>query len=343
MIKQFGFLWYNGCKSFNWGGLYVVKPLVYITRTIPKDLVQLYESSFRVKMWESEDTPVPRDVLLKEVEDADGLFCMLSDQIDAEVIEQGKQLKVIANLAVGYNNIDVDMATKHDIIVTNTPDVLTETTADLTFALLMATARRIVEASDYIREDKWQDWSPFLLAGADIHHQTIGIVGMGRIGEAVARRARGFGMEVLYHNRSRKEETEKELQAAYVSFDELLERSDFIVPLAPLTDETNLMFDEAAFEKMKSSAIFINASRGQTVVEDALYNALTTGKIAAAGLDVFTVEPIRADHRFVQLDNVVCLPHIGSSSVQTRTDMIHLCFGNIAAQFAGKRPKTPVN
>lgn len=343
MVKQFGFLWYNGCNSYKRGGLFMEKPLVYITRTIPEDLVKQYETSFRVKMWESEDTPVPRDVLLKEVEEAEGLFCMLSDQVDAEVIEHGKKLKVIANLAVGYNNIDVEAATKNDIIVTNTPDVLTETTADLTFALLMATARRIVEASDYIREDKWQDWSPFLLAGADIHHQTIGIVGMGRIGEAVARRARGFGMNVLYHNRSRKEQAEKELQAQYVSFDELLERSDFIVPLAPLTDETNLMFNEEAFEKMKPSAIFINASRGQTVVEDALYDAVTTGKIAAAGLDVFTVEPIRADNRFARLDNVVCLPHIGSSSVQTRTDMVHLCFDNLAARFAGERPKTPVN
>lgn len=321
----------------------MTKPLVYITRTISEQLLSTYEETFRVKMWESEDTPVPRDVLLKEVAEADGLFCVLSDTIDAEVIEQGKQLKVISNLAVGYNNIDVETATNNGIVVTNTPDVLTETTADLTFGLLMATARRIVEASDYVREDKWEDWSPFLLAGADIHHQTIGIVGMGRIGEAVARRARGFGMEVLYHNRSRKESTEQELQAQYVSFDELLERSDFIVPLAPLTDETNLLFNEEAFDKMKDSSMFINTSRGQVVDEDALYNALTTGKIAAAGLDVFTVEPIRSDNRFVALDNTVCLPHIGSSSVKTRTEMVHLCCENISAVFAGQTPKTPVN
>lgn len=321
----------------------MTKPLVYITRTISEQLLSTYEETFRVKMWKSEDTPVPRDVLLKEVAEADGLFCVLSDTIDAEVIEQGKQLKVISNLAVGYNNIDVETATNNGIVVTNTPDVLTETTADLTFGLLMATARRIVEASDYVREDKWEDWSPFLLAGADIHHQTIGIVGMGRIGEAVARRARGFGMEVLYHNRSRKESTEQELQAQYVSFDELLERSDFIVPLAPLTDETNLLFNEEAFDKMKDSSMFINTSRGQVVDEDALYNALTTGKIAAAGLDVFTVEPIRSDNRFVALDNTVCLPHIGSSSVKTRTEMVHLCCENISAVFAGQTPKTPVN
>lgn len=325
------------------GGKIVTKPIVYITRTISEELLKHYETAFHVKMWESEDTPVPRDVLLKEVAEADGLLCVLSDTIDAELIEQGKNLKVIANLAVGYNNIDVEAATKNNIVVTNTPDVLTETTADLTFALLMATARRIVEASDYVREDQWQDWAPFLLAGADIHHQTIGIVGMGRIGEAVARRARGFGMEVLYHNRSRKEHVEAELPAEYVSFDALLKRSDYVVPLAPLTDETNLMFDEEAFDKMKEEAIFVNASRGQTVDEDALYDALKTKKIAAAGLDVFTVEPIRADDRFVALDNTVCLPHIGSSSVQTRTTMVHLCCENIAAQLAGNRPKTPVN
>ncbi|HLR14921.1 MAG TPA: D-glycerate dehydrogenase [Bacillota bacterium] len=321
----------------------MTKPLVYITRKIPEHLLTKYEEHFHVKMWESEDTPVPRDIFLQEVAEADGLLCMLSDSIDEELMEQGKHVKVISNLAVGYNNIDVESASKKSIVVTNTPDVLTETTADLTFALLMATARRIVEASDYVKEDEWQDWSPFLLAGADIHHQTIGIVGMGRIGEAVARRARGFGMEVLYHNRSRKESAEKELQAQYVSFDELLERSDFIVPLAPLTEETNEMFDHEAFDKMKETAMFINASRGQVVNEDALYEALTTGKIAAAGLDVFTVEPIRSDNRFVQLNNTVCLPHIGSSSVKTRTAMVHLCCENIAKVLNGKQAKTPVN
>lgn len=320
----------------------MTKPLVYITRTISNELLKQYEENFRVKMWESEDTPVPRDVLLKEIAEADGLLCMLSDTIDAEVMEHGKHLKVIANLAVGYNNIDLQTAQAHSIVVTNTPDVLTETTADLTFALLMATARRIVEASDYVREDQWEDWSPFLLAGADIHHQTIGIVGMGRIGEAVARRARGFGMNVLYHNRSRKEVAENELQAEYVSFDDLLHRSDFIVPLAPLTDETEEMFDADAFEKMKESAIFINASRGQVVNEDALYEALSMKKITAAGLDVFTVEPIRSNNRFVALDNTVCLPHIGSSSVKTRTEMVHLCCENIVAVFQGEAPKTPI-
>lgn len=321
----------------------MTKPLVYITRNIPEHLLTQYEEHFQVKMWESEDTPVPRDVLLQEVEEADGLFCMLSDSIDAELLEHGKKLKVISNLAVGFNNIDVEAASKKSIVVTNTPEVLTETTADLTFALLMATARRIVESSDYIRGDQWQDWSPFLLAGVDIHDQTIGIVGMGRIGEAVARRARGFGMEVLYHNRSRKESAEEELQAQYVSFEELLERSDFIVPLAPLTEETNEMFDQHAFDKMKETAMFINASRGQVVNEDALYEALTTGKIAAAGLDVFTVEPIRSDNRFVQLDNTICLPHIGSSTVKTRTNMVHLCCENIANVLNGKQAKTPVN
>src|SRR5690625_917520 len=241
-----------------------------------------------------------------------------------------------------YGNINIAEATQKRIIVTHTHEVLTETTADLTFALLMATARRLIEESDYIREDKWGPWSPFQLAGADVHHKTIGIVGMGRIGEAVAKRAKGFGMSILYYNRSRKYEAENTLGAVYTEFDTLLEKADFVVSLAPLTAETKHVFNEQAFQKMKKSAIFINASRGGTMDERALYKALQEKEITAAGLDVFEKEPIHSDHPLVNLDNVVCLPHIGSASMETRVGMFNLCLDNIALFFDGDKPKTPV-
>lgn len=318
------------------------RPRIYITRKIPKETIKAFEDSFEIKMWEKEDEPVPRDILLAEIRQTDGLLCVLSDNINQELLNEGSHLKVVANLAVGYDNIDLDAAKQYGIAVTNTPDVLTETTADLAFALLMATARRIVEANHYIEEDQWNNWSPYLMAGSDIHHQTIGIVGMGRIGEAIARRAKGFGMSVLYHNRSRKYEAEKKLQATYVPFDRLLSEADFVVSVVPLTKETAGIFNERAFSKMKSSAIFINVSRGATVDEEALVKALKTKQIKAAGLDVFNEEPIRANHPLMGLENVICLPHIGSASINTRTEMIDLCMGNITAVLQGKAPKTPV-
>lgn len=322
---------------------YLQKPIIYITRQIPTNILEPYTSQFQFRMWDKENIPVTRDVLRKEIRDADGLLCLLTERIDETLLIEAKRLKIIANMAVGYDNIDVDAARRRNIIVTNTPDVLTETTADLTFALLMATARRIIEANNYIKEDKWGDWSPFLLAGTDIHHKTIGIVGMGRIGEAVARRAKGFGMNILYHNRSRKLEVEQELDATFVSLDELLGKSDFVVSLVPLTDKTRHLFNKQTFQKMKRTAIFINVSRGQTVDEEALVEALQTKEISAAGLDVFSHEPIKSDHPLVQLDNAVCLPHIGSASHETRVNMLKLCIENIASYFDGTGVKTPVN
>lgn len=318
------------------------KPLIYITRKMPLELLKPYDGDFTFQMWEKEDTPVPREILLEKAEQADGLLCMISERIDRELLERGKRLKIVANMAVGYDNVDIEAAKEHNIMVTNTPDVLTETTADLTFGLLMATARRMMEASDYIRDDKWGQWSPFLLAGSDIHHKIIGIVGMGRIGEAVARRAKGFNMSVLYHNRSRKQKTEKEIGAVYTSFNELMEKADFIVSLVPLTNETAEIFNEQAFQMMKKTAIFINASRGGTMDEEALYNALQTKEIAAAGLDVFAEEPIRSNHPLVRLDNIVCLPHIGSATMETRAEMFDLCLKNIQSFLHHNEPKTPV-
>lgn len=318
------------------------KPLIYITRKLPTYLIEPYTSIFRFKMWEKEETPVPRDVLLQEVSEADGLICMLSEKIDTELFNASAHLKIVANMAVGYDNIDEGEARKRGVVVTNTPDVLTNTTADLGFGLLMATARRMMEASDYLRADEWENWAPFMLAGTDIHRKKIGIVGLGRIGQAIAKRAKGFDMEVLYHNRSRNKEAEESVGAEYCSFEELIQHADFIVSVVPLSEETHHLFDTAAFRQMKKTAIFINISRGQTVDEEALYKALTTGEIASAGLDVFEEEPIRSNHPLVGLSNTVCLPHIGSASTETREKMIELCFDNIKAYFDEGVALTPI-
>jgi len=320
-----------------------VKPYVYITRKLPEETISEITRDYDVKMWEHEDVPVPRDILLKEAKTASALITMLSDQINEEVLAAGDNLKIVANLAVGFDNIELETATKRGIIVSNTPDVLTETTADLTFALLMASARRVVEAAEYVKAGKWEGWSPYLLAGHDIHSKTIGIVGMGNIGEAVARRAKGFGMEILYHNRSRKMNAEMEIGAQYCSFEELVSEADYVVTLAPLTAETRNLFTADVFSKMKNSAIFINVGRGPVVDEQALYEALVNGEIAAAGLDVFVKEPISADHQLLKLPNVIALPHIGSASIETRTRMIELCCSNVNAVLSGDRPRTIVN
>ncbi|MEO2073880.1 MAG: D-glycerate dehydrogenase [Bacillus sp. (in: firmicutes)] len=320
-----------------------MKPYVFITRKLPDEVVNPLLQNYEVNMWEHEDIPVPKELLLTEAKKADALLTMLSDSIDESILTAGKQLKVVANLAVGFDNIDLKVASREGIAVCNTPDVLTDTTADLTFGLLMATARRLMEASELVKEGKWKSWSPLLLAGHDIHHKTIGIVGMGKIGETVAKRATGFEMKILYYNRSRKQEVEQQLGAVYVGFDELVEKSDFIVCLTPLTNETKNLFTRDVFRKMKQSAIFINAGRGPVVDEQALYEAVIAGDIAGAGLDVFEKEPIGADHPLLQLPNVVALPHIGSSSVETRMEMMRLCLKNIQAVIEGKEPKTLVN
>jgi glyoxylate reductase len=320
-----------------------MKPSIYITRKLPDVCIADLQEKFDVKMWESEEIAVPQDVLFSEVETADALLTVVSDPVTEELLSVAKNLKVVANMAVGYDNIDVEAATRRGVYVCNTPDVLTETTADLTFALLLATARRVVEAAEFTKEGKWQSWSPFLLAGHDVHHKTIGICGMGKIGEAVARRAKGFGMEILYHNRTRKQEAENEIGAKYCSFDSLIAQSDYVVAMAPLTNETRHMFNAEVFKKMKSSAIFINTSRGAVADETALYEALEQKEIAGAGLDVFEAEPIAADHPLLKLSNVTALPHIGSASIDTRMEMIHICVENIQRILTGERPKTLVN
>ncbi|WP_342498342.1 D-glycerate dehydrogenase [Bacillus sp. FSL M8-0350] len=320
----------------------MTKPYVYITRKLDEASLTPLKEVAHVEMWPSEDEPCPREELETQAAKAEALLTMLSDQIDETLLSKAPNIKVVANLAVGYDNIDLEAAKKHGITVCHTPDVLTESTADLAFALLMASARRIVEASDWIKDGNWTGWGPLLLAGADVHHKTLGIVGMGSIGTALAKRAKGFNMNVLYHNRSRKPEAEAQLGVTYAAFEELLKQSDFIVCLTPLTPETKDMFNEKAFDLMKNSAYFINVSRGQTVDEDALYEAVTTGKIAGAGLDVFRQEPVSPSHPLTTLRNVTVLPHIGSASVETRKTMMRLCAENIALVLQDEPAKTPV-
>ncbi|WP_181349528.1 D-glycerate dehydrogenase [Thalassobacillus sp. CUG 92003] len=318
------------------------KPYIYITRKLPESVVQPFKSEYDIHMWPYSDQPVDRETLLHEAAKADALLTMLTDRVDEALLNAASELTIVANLAVGYDNVDVASAKARGIHITNTPDVLTDTTADLTFALLMATARKLTQAEQFIKDGEWDNWSPLLMAGTDVHHKTLGIVGMGRIGEAVAQRAQGFDMEVIYHNRSRKSETEEKLGVTYSSFESLLQQSDFVVCLAPLTSETTHLFNEAAFQQMKQEAIFINTSRGKIVDGEALYQALVSGEIKAAGLDVFEEEPINSDHPLLNLDQTVCLPHIGSASTETRIAMMELCLDNITRVLQGEDPITPV-
>ena len=320
------------------------KPFVYITRKLPEEAIQLLKEKYVIDMWEKEDIPVPRDVLIQKAKQADALLTVLTERVDEEVFSVAKRLKVVANMAVGFDNIDVEAANRYGVAVCNTPDVLTASTADLAFALLLAVSRRIVEADHFVKSGGWKGWAPFLLAGADVHHKTIGIVGMGKIGEEVAKRALGFEMTVLYHNRSRKPEAEKQLGAIYCkTLHELLERSDFVVCLTPLTPETKGMFSREEFRKMKKHAIFVNIGRGPVVDEKALYEALKEGEIKGAGLDVFEKEPIDADHPLLSLDQFVGLPHIGSATKETRCGMIRLCCKNIHAVLQNEDPPYLVN
>ncbi|MFC7062383.1 2-hydroxyacid dehydrogenase [Halobacillus seohaensis] len=316
-----------------------MKPKVYITRKIPNSIVEKIEYTCDVEMWEEENTPVPREVLENKIQEIDGLFCLLTETIDEELLEKASNLKVISNMAVGYNNIDIEAAKRKGITVTNTPGILTDTTADLTFALLMATARRLVESSDYLQKEEWETWSPMQLTGQDIHGATLGIIGMGRIGEAVAKRALGFDMKVIYHNRSRKPDIEEKLHITFVEMEELLQSSDFLCVLTPYTKETHHLISKEELSIMKNTAILINTARGGIVDEQALYQALVNKDIWAAGLDVFEEEPIPVTHPLLSLQNVVSLPHIGSASVKTRLKMCEVAAENLTKGLNNEKPK----
>lgn len=315
---------------------------ILITRKIPQKFIEQLEQIGDVVMWDKELTPMPRETFLSEVKDATACFITLSESVDEEVLTEASDLKIIANMAVGYDNIDVVRANDHDITVTNTPDVLTETTAELGFTLMLTVARRIVEAERYVQEGQWQSWGPYLLSGKDVHGSTVGIYGMGGIGRAFARRLKGFNTRILYHNRTQNPEAEKELDATYVSFETLLKESDFVICTAPLTPQTENQFDSKAFNLMKNDAIFINIGRGAIVDETALVEALRNHTILGCGLDVLRQEPIDVNHPLLKLDNAVIVPHIGSASRLTRDRMVQLCVNNILAVLNHQLPITPV-
>ncbi|MCM3636328.1 D-glycerate dehydrogenase [Sporosarcina luteola] len=319
-----------------------MKPSVFITRKLPEEIVAPLKEKFTVRMWDSEEVAVTKAVLREEIAQVDALWTMLSDTIDRELLESATNLKVISNMAVGYNNIDTEAAKEKGIVVTNTPDVLTETTADLAFGLLLATARRFNTAEKELRQGGWLSWTPMGFTGMDAHGTTIGIIGMGRIGEAVARRAKGFNMDVLYHNRSRKPEAEKEYQAEFAELDDLLQRADHVVILAPFTEETKGMIGERELALMKKTATLISVSRGGIVDEVALYDALKNETIFGAGLDVFETEPVPIRHPLLTLPNVTAVPHIGSASVKTRLTMMKLNVNAITDVLEGREPTNRV-
>ncbi len=316
---------------------------VYVTRTIPEEGMKIVEATgATVEVW-PEDAPPPRDVLMQKVRGIDGLLCLLTDRIDGELLDQAPGINVVSNLAVGYDNIDVAACTARGVKVGNTPGVLTETTADLAFSLLMATARRIVESDRFLREGKWKTWSPMLLTGRDIHHATLGIVGMGRIGYEMAKRARGFDMTVLYSDVRPHEAAERDFGAKRLPMEEVLKQADFVTVHTPLLPETRGLIGAAQFAMMKPSAILVNSSRGPVVDQAALYEALKSRTIAGAGIDVFEVEPLPMDSPLLELDNAVLVPHIGSASIATRTKMAVLAAENLAAGLRGEALPNPVN
>jgi glyoxylate reductase len=316
---------------------------VFVTRKILEEGLNMLRERYDVEVSDY-DGVIPREMLLKKVKGADALVSLLTDNIDAEVMDAaGPNLKIIANYAVGYNNIDVEEATKRGIMVTNTPGVLTETTADFAWTLLMAIARRIVEADKFVREGKFRGWEPMLLLGTDVFGATLGIVGFGRIGQAMARRALGFNMRVLYYDNSRvDEQIEKELKAAFVDLPTLLKESDFVTLHVPLTKQTHHLIGEKELKMMKKDAYLINTARGPVVDEKALVKALKEGWIKGAALDVFENEP-EIEPELLKLDNVVLAPHIASASYATRSKMSVMVAENIIKALNGEVPPNLVN
>ena len=317
---------------------------VFVARIIPDDGLRSVVEACDADVWQDE-LPPPRADLLRKVGGCDGVITLVTDRVDDEFLDAaGPQLRVVSNYAVGFDNIDVAACTRRGIPVGNTPGVLTETTADLAWALLMAAARRVVEGAEYVRAGRWRTWGPMLLLGPDVHGATIGLVGFGRIGQAMARRAAGFGMTVVYHDVSRlPDEVTGPLGATYVELDELFARADFISLHVNLTPETRNLIDAAALARMKPTAILVNTSRGPVVDQAALADALRGGVIAAAALDVTDPEPISMDDPLMGLGNCLVVPHIASASRATRGKMASMAAANLLAGVRGERLPTPVN
>src|SRR5688500_14829607 len=308
----------------------MAKPKVFVTRNIPEKGFELIKDFCDVDLWAGEMPPGRAD-LLQRVRGVDSLLCLLTDKIDGEVMDEaGSQLKVISNHAVGFDNIDVNAATARKIPVGNTPDVLTDATADFAFALMMAAGRRILEAERYVRDGKWKTWGPMLLLGIEMKGATLGLIGFGRIGKAMARRAAGFDMHVIYFD-PKEAKLDSGIHATRVDFETLLEESDFISIHTPLTPDTHHLIDSEAVSRMKPNAVLVNTSRGPVVDQDALYEALKEHRIFAAGLDVTDPEPLPLDSPLLTLDNIIITPHIASASKTARDQMSWMAAKNLIA------------
>ncbi|NWG08037.1 MAG: D-glycerate dehydrogenase [Chloroflexi bacterium] len=320
----------------------MTKPKVFVTRIIPDKGLDMVREFCDVDLW-TEELPPSREELLRRVQGVDGILSLLTDYIDGEVMDTaGEQLKVISNHAVGFDNIDIHAATARKIPVGNTPDVLTDATADFAFTLMMSAGRRILEADRYVREGKWKTWSPMLLLGTEMRGSTLGLVGFGRIGKAMARRAVGFDMRVIYYDPG-ESKPDPDIKASRVDFESILEESDFISLHTPLTPDTRHLIDSEALSKMKPTAVLVNTSRGPVVDLDALYDALKEKRIFAAGLDVTEPEPLPTDHPLLTLDNVVVMPHIASASKVARDKMSWMAAKNLISGLKGDHLPNCVN
>ena len=315
------------------------RPRVFVTRALPgAEAAARLDAGAAVDLWEGDDPP-SAEVVAERAFGCDGLLTMLTERVDAALLGAAPTIRVVANMAVGFDNIDVPAATGRGVLVTNTPGVLTETTADLAFALMLAAARRLPEGERAVREGAWGPWHPGWLLGRDVHGATLGIVGPGRIGRAVAERAQGFSMQVLYHGRRRLED----FPGRYAELHELLASVDFVSVHVPLNAETSGMFGREAFQRMQRHAIFVNTSRGGVVDQPALREALTQGEIAAAALDVTTPEPLPPNDPLLEAPNLIVLPHVGSATDATRARMADLAVDGLLAGLAGERPTHLVN
>ena len=319
------------------------RPRVYVTRRLPQPALDIIRPIADFTLWDREDVPPSREVLLREVTQVDGLLSLLTDRIDGEVMDAAPRLRVVSNFAVGFDNIDIPAATQRRIVVTNTPEVLTETVADFAFCLMLAAARRLVEGDRYARDGKWKTWEPLLLAGQDMYRATLGLIGLGRIGSAVARRAKGFEMRVMYYDPFRREDLEQSLQIEYRPFTDVLRQADFISVHVPLSEQTRHLIGRDQFSMMKPTAVFVNTSRGPVVDQQALAEALAARRIFAAGIDVFEREPVPTDDPLLAQGNAIVAPHIASASIPTRIRMATLAAENLVAVLQGKRPPNPVN
>ena len=319
-----------------------MKPPIYITRRLPEPALQSLLEVCEVEIWD-QDVPPPYEVIMEKLGDKEALLCLLTDRIDASLMDAAPGLKVISQCAVGYDNIDVAAATARGIPVGNTPGVLTDATADFAFTLLMAAARRIGEAINYVREGRWQTWGLTLLLGQSVNGATLGIVGLGRIGQALARRARGFDLNVLYYDAVRQPEAEAELGVQYRALEDLLRESDFVSLHVSLTKETRGLMNARTFALMKPTAVLINTSRGPVVNHEALYEALKVGQIGYAALDVTDPEPLPADHKLLELPNLIVAPHIASATVSSRNLMASRAVENLIAGLRGEQLPYCVN